>query len=119
DLTITPIIKRIATSSFVLASGGWCLLALALFYWWIDIKDHKKNLQFFTIVGMNSLFIYVFFEIVGGRWFNEYIGAITNGLMSMANMPLGLMAIITALTLFALEWKMCQFLFKKGIFFKI
>ena len=26
---ITPIIKRIATSSFTLASGGWCLLALA------------------------------------------------------------------------------------------
>src|SRR5258706_15944554 len=24
DFTITPIIKRIATSSFVLASGGWC-----------------------------------------------------------------------------------------------
>ena len=25
DLSVTPIIKRIATSSFVLASGGWCL----------------------------------------------------------------------------------------------
>lgn len=119
DVTITPIIKRIATSSFVLASGGWCLLGLALFYWWIDIKNHKKHLQFFMIVGMNSLFIYVFFEIVGARWFNEYVGAITNGLMSMAHFPLGLMAIITSLTLFKLEWKICQFLFRKGIFFKI
>ncbi len=61
---ITPIIKRIATTSFTLASLGWCLLALAFIYWWIDIKDHKKNLSFFTIVGMNSLFIYLFFEIV-------------------------------------------------------
>jgi predicted acyltransferase len=119
DATITPIIKRIATSSFTLASGGWCLLGLALFYWWIDIKNHKTNLHFFTIVGMNSLFIYVFFEIVGGRWFNEYIGAITNGLMSMAHLPIGVMAIITSLTIFALEWKMCQFLFRKGIFFKV
>ena len=119
DFTITPIIKRIATSSFVLASGGWCLLGLGLFYWWIDMKNHKKNLQFFTIVGMNSLFIYLFFEIVGGRWFNEYIGAITNGLMSMVNMPEGLMAIISSLVLFALEWSLCRFLYKKGIFFKI
>lgn len=119
DLTITPIIKRIATSSFVFASGGWCLLGLALFYWWIDIKDHRKHLQFFTIVGMNSLFIYLFFEIVGSRWFNGYIGAITNGLMSMVNLPVWLVAIITSLVIFALEWNLCHFLFRKGIFFKI
>lgn len=119
DISITPIIKRIATSSFVFASGGWCLLGLGSFYWWIDTKNHKKHLQFFTIVGMNSLFIYLFFEIVASRWFNGYIGALTNGLMSMANMPVGLMAIITSLTIFALEWNLCRFLYKKGIFFKI
>ena len=117
--TITPMIKRIATSSFVLASGGWCLLALCFFYWWIDLRNHKKYIEFFIIVGMNSLFIYLFIEIVGGRWFNEYIAAITNGLMGLINMPLGLMAIITSLTIFLLEWLMCKFLYRKGIFFKI
>jgi predicted acyltransferase len=35
---ITPIIKRIATSSFVLVSLGYCLLGLALCYWWIDTR---------------------------------------------------------------------------------
>ncbi len=119
DATITPIIKRIATSSFTLASGGWCLLALALFYWWIDIKDHKKRLNFFVIVGMNSLFIYLFFEIVASRWFNDYIGAITNGLMGMINVPHALTAIITSLVIFALEWNLCRFLYRKGIFFKV
>lgn len=119
DLTITPIIKRIATSSFVLASGGWCLLALSLFYWWIDIRDHKKHLQFFTIVGMNSLFIYLFIEIVASRWFNGYIGAISNGLMEMINVPLALMSIVTSLVIFSLEWSLCKFLYKKGVFFKI
>lgn len=34
----TPIIKRISTSTFVLVSGGYCLLVLSLLYWWIDIK---------------------------------------------------------------------------------
>src|SRR6185312_1923737 len=66
---ITPVIKRIATSSFVLVSLGYCLAMLALFYWWIDCRNHRRRLQFFTIVGMNSLFIYLFFEIVGDRWF--------------------------------------------------
>ena len=30
---IMPIIKRICTSSFVIVSGGWCLLALGFSYW--------------------------------------------------------------------------------------
>jgi len=119
NFTITPIIKRIATSSFTLASGGWCLLALALFYWWIDVKNHRKHLQFFTIVGMNSLFIYLFFEIVAHRWFDGYIGAISNGLMSLINIPVMAMSIITSLVIFTLEWNLCKFLYNRGIFFKI
>ncbi len=119
DFTITPIIKRIATSSFVLASGGWCLLGLALLFWWIDIKDHKKYLFFFTVVGMNSLFIYLFFEIVGNRWFNGYINALTGGLLEMANVPAYLIGIISSLVIFFLEWQLCLFLYKKKIFFKV
>ncbi len=119
DFTITPIIKRIATSSFVLASGGWCLLALALFYWWIDLKNHKRYVKLFIVVGMNSLFIYLFIEIVAGRWFNEYMGAITNGLMTLVHVPENLMLILTSLIIFLLEWGLCYFLYKRGIFFKV
>ncbi len=119
DVTITPIIKRIATSSFTIASGGWCLLALAFCYWWIDIKDHKKHLTFFTVVGMNSIFIYLFFEIVASRWFNEYAGAISNGLMEFINTPHAIMMIITPLFIFSLEWGLCYFLYRKKIFFKL
>lgn len=119
DWSITPIIKRIATSSFTIASGGWCLLALAACYWWIDIKNHRKNLAFFTIVGMNSIFIYLFFEIVGHRWFNEYAGAISNGLMGIVHTPHVIMLVITPLFIFALEWGLCYFLYRKKIFFKL
>ena len=119
DLAITPIIKRIATSSFVLVSGGWCLLGLAACYWWIDVQEHRKYLKFFTIVGMNSLFIYLFFEIVGHRWFNDYAGAITNGLMSLIAVPETLMLTLTSLIIFGLEWGMCYFLYKHKIFFRV
>jgi predicted acyltransferase len=116
---ITPIIKRIATSSFTIASLGWCLLALSFCYWWIDVKDHKKYLKFFLIFGMNSIFIYVFFEIVGGRWFNGYIGAITTGLLGFINTTRVLGMVITAFTIFILEWLLCYFLYKRKIFFKV
>ncbi len=116
---ITPIIKRIATSSFTLASLGWCLLGLSFCYWWIDILGHRKYLKFFTIVGMNSLFIYLFFEIVAHRWFNGYIRAIGNGLLSFVNTPELLSQTVSSLCIFGLEWGLCYFLYKKKIFFKI
>jgi predicted acyltransferase len=116
---ITPIIKRIATSSFTLVSLGWSLWVLALCYWWIDVRDHRQRLQFFTIVGMNSIFIYLFFEIVGDRWFTGYAAEITNGLMKMVNTPNLVMGIVSSLILFGLEWSLCYFLYRKRIFFRL
>ncbi|GEM_PF-1718536 len=34
---VTPIIKRICTSSFVIVSGCCCLIALGLSYWLVDV----------------------------------------------------------------------------------
>jgi len=118
-LHITPIIKKIATSAFTLASLGWCLCFLAASYWWIDIKDHRKYLLFFTVVGMNSIFIYLFFEIVGDRWFTAYIKSISNGVLGWFNTPEMLAYIIGALCVFTLEWLLCYFLYKKKIFFRL
>ncbi len=118
-LDITPIIKRIATSSFVLASLGWVLLFLTAAYWWIDIMNHRRHLKFFTIVGMNSIFIYLFFEIVGHRWFNEYISSIAGGIMGWFSLPDLSKFVVCCLCIFALEWYLCYFLYKKKIFFKL
>lgn len=118
-LNITPIIKRIATSSFTLVTGGWCLLALAFLYFWIDVLGHKKYLQFFTIVGMNSIFIYLFFEIVVHRWLFDYNNTIVNGLLSPFGIPGAVIMILSAFTLFSFQWFLCYWLFKKRIFFKV
>lgn len=116
---ITPIIKRIATTSFTLASGGWCLLGLAFLYWWIDVLQHKKFLRFFLIVGMNSIFIYIFFEIVVSRWLYDYSHVIVNGLLSPIGLSIQAINIINSLVIFAIEWGLCYWLYKKKIFFKI
>lgn len=118
-LNITPIIKRIATSSFTLASLGWCLAGLATCYWWIDMLNHKRWLKFFIVVGMNSLFIYLFFEIVASRWFNDYIDVIVSNLLGYISTPEMLSNILVSLTIFFLEWQLCYFLYRKKIFFKI
>ena len=116
---ITPIIKRISTSSFVLASGGWVLLILALLYWITDILKYNKYAWICIVVGMNSIFIYMFFQTVGVMWFNGAVGVFTNGLMSFLGIPENLMLLITALIVLLIEWYICYWLYKKKIFFKL
>lgn len=73
---VTPIVKRICTSSFIIESGGWSILALALFYWIVDIKGYKKWTWVMVVVGMNPIFIYMFVNLLGG-WTDNFIGIFT------------------------------------------
>jgi predicted acyltransferase len=54
-----PIIKKLWTSSFVLASSGVCFLLLALFYWIIDVKGKVKWAFPLKVIGMNAIVAYV------------------------------------------------------------
>jgi predicted acyltransferase len=56
---ITPIVKCIATSTFVLASGGWCFLILAFLYWIVYMRGYKDWTIIVDVVGINSIFIYI------------------------------------------------------------
>jgi predicted acyltransferase len=116
---ITPIIKRIATTSFTLVSGGYCLLALAFFYYWIDILQHKRWLFPFVVVGMNSIFIYLFFEIVVSRWLFGYINTIVKGILLPTGLPLAIVLLAASLIIFLFEWNLCYWLYRKRIFFKL
>ncbi len=59
-----PIIKRIWTSSMVLFSSGWCFLLMSLAYYWIDVKGHRKGLQWLKVYGQNSIAAYMLGEAV-------------------------------------------------------
>jgi predicted acyltransferase len=114
---VTPIIKRIATSSFVIVSGGWCLLALALSFWVIDVKRLRAWSKFFAIVGMNSLAIYLFQESGGTNWLLRLVTPFADGLLSWWGKPPA--QILASLAAWALLWGMCYWLYRRKIFIKI
>jgi predicted acyltransferase len=119
-LHITPIIKRIATTSFTLASGGWTILTLALFYWWIDVKgNHKKWLRIFSVVGTNSIFIYLLAETVGVQWFRDFGKIFTRGLLSPIGIPEDVIMVVNALFVLFMFWYITYFLDKKKVYFKV
>ena len=117
-LNITPIIKKIATSSFVFASGGWTILALAFSYWLIDVKKlFIKGSWFFIVVGMNSIFIYLFFSIGGANLLTRIVEPFSELLFSWGGeMTTG---IITSLGVWAGLWYLCYWLYKNKLFIKI
>lgn len=59
-----PINKHLWSSSFILLTGGMAFLSIALFYWIIDILKYKKWTFFFTVIGMNSLTIYMAYRFI-------------------------------------------------------
>ncbi len=116
---ITPIIKRICTSSFVIATGGWCLVTLAFLYWLVDIRGFKRWTTFFTIVGLNPIFIYIFSETLGQQWFNGFVAIFMHGTLGWVGAPEGAVLVITALAVLGLEWALCYWLYQRRIFIKI
>ena len=114
---ITPIIRHISTSSFVIISGGLCLLALALSYWLIDVLKVRPGVKLFAIVGMNPLFIYLFAQTGGKEWFRHIVQPFCLGLFGWAGeRPAQL---ITSLAVLALLWSLCYWLYKKKIFIRV
>ncbi|WP_154857533.1 acyltransferase family protein [Cyclobacterium xiamenense] len=59
-----PIVKKIWTSSFVLASSGVCYLLLAGFYWIIDVKGKTSWTFPLKVIGMNAITAYVLSHVI-------------------------------------------------------
>lgn len=110
-----PIIKSIWTSSFVLMAGGFDLLLLSLFYLIIDVWHWHKWAFAFTVIGMNSITIYLCVQ--GALRFSttrDFFFTAPISLFSPLYQPL-----VAACLLVLVEWGFLYFLYKKGIFFKV
>src|ERR1035438_4936970 len=59
-----PINKHLWSSSFILLTGGIAFISLAIFYWIIDVMKYQKWAFFFTVIGLNSLTIYLAYHFV-------------------------------------------------------
>ncbi|MBE9600781.1 acyltransferase family protein [Pedobacter sp. MC2016-24] len=117
---ISPIIKRISTSAFTLVSAGWVLLILAAVYWLVDVKRNTRYAWIFTVVGMNAIFIYLFFETLGVQWLNAKVAIFTGDVLHLfLNVPLGISAVLSAIAALITEWGLCYWLYKRNIFFKL
>ncbi len=115
-----PIIKRICTGSFVYASGGWCLLIFAVFYFLVDIKRWQPSgLMILNVVGMNSIFIYLVMGTMAGSWLRPNVAIFTTGILETMHASENLIHLATALTSWFILWYLCYWLYQKKIFIRL
>jgi heparan-alpha-glucosaminide N-acetyltransferase len=111
-----PLIKRIWTPSFAVFSAGWTTLALAGFYWFIDVFGYKKWTFPLVVVGMNSIAAYVMTGVFG-NWFRSLTGA----WLSIFAEPLGPIGlpIVSKLLFVTAAWLALRWLYRRRIIFKL
>jgi len=113
-----PIIKKIWTSSFVLFTAGLSSLLLALFYYLIDIKNHRGWCRPFVWIGMNSITIYLIVRFVKLEEIAKCFvgGEIHSGLESIRP---GFGDLVTALLALCFSFLICRFLYQRKIFLRV
>ncbi len=108
-----PIIKKIWTASFALISAGITIYTLLLFWWLCEEKGMKMKL--FIIVGANSIFIYLFHEILH-RWLTQTAKIFTGWGTSEWSAPL---LALNDFVVVAFQIWVCVWLYRRKIFFKL
>jgi len=111
---VFPINKNLWTTSFVLCVGGISLLLLALFYYVIDVRGHRKWAFFFTVIGMNSIFIYLSGHFINWKymtdgffaWVGQWIGDPWN-------------AFAMVWCLLAVKWLVLYIMYRKKVFLRV
>ena len=110
--TFYPIIKKCWTSSFNLLAGGIGFVLMSLFYWIIDVKGWQKWSFFFRIIGMNSIFIYLLYDLVN-------VGGIANYLLGWTVLWGDFGIVVKVIGQIYMVWLLLYYMYKKNIFLRV
>lgn len=108
-----PVIKKIWTASFALLSGGLTIFALLAFWYLCENKGWRMRLC--VMVGANSIFIYLFHEIMED-WLYRTAKVFTG--WGTAYWPAELLAFNHFVAVAFQIW-VCVWLYRRNIFFKL
>jgi predicted acyltransferase len=106
--------RHLWTSSFILVSGGWAFLFMALFYWLIDVRKFQKWAFFFKVIGMNSLATYLLYYFINFYYTSTLL---FYGLYAFA--PEQWHKVIEAIGALALVWLTLYLMYRKKLFLKV
>jgi len=114
---ICPVVKRIWTPSWVLFSGGICLMTLAAFAWLIEEKGWRKWAFPLVVIGMNSIAAYLIAHLLPDfltSSFNTNLGPHAFKFAGRALEPL-----MQGTALLLVYWLILYWMYRKKLFLRI
>lgn len=111
---VFPVNKMIWSSSFVCVVGAYSVLMFALFYYIIDVKNHRSWILFFTVIGMNSITIYLAQSFIKFSYTSDKVFGGLIGLFPETVQPFLVQAAYITVC-----WLFLYFLYKKRVFLKV
>ena len=109
-----PINKALWSPSFALVVGGYSFAMFALFYWIVDVRGYRRWAYFFTVIGVNSITIYMAQRIVR---FNDVNNFFLLGLSKL--LPADWGRLLLCVGYIAVCWLFLWFLHKKNVHLKV
>jgi predicted acyltransferase len=116
-LGICPVVKKIRTPSWVLFSGGWCILLLAAFYAIIDMANIKGWTFPLKVIGMNSIAAYFITETLRGFVGNNLKTHLGQNFFAFAGA--GYEPLMHGIAILLVMWLMLFWMYRRKIFLRI
>jgi predicted acyltransferase len=109
-----PVIKSCWTTTFNILAGGIGFLLIALFFLLVDHWRCRKWTFYFRVIGMNSIFVYLFTRIVDVEKVSEFF---TGWFSKLFSGPAN--ELVTIVGALAIVWLLLYYMYKKEIFIRI
>jgi predicted acyltransferase len=107
-----PVVMKMWTTSYGVMTAGWACLMFAFFFWFIDIRGHKKWTLPLVVIGMNAIFIYMFMSVIPvSKIVGVFSGPIAANLGSFGEL-------FSALSVLMVAWLLLFWMFKRRILIK-
>ena len=107
---IVPVIQKLWTTSYGLASAGWSCLMFLFFYWVIDARGCRRWAFPFVVIGLNAVAIYMAGTLVPLR---KIVGIFTGGIAAGLG-PFG--ALFQAIAVLVAEWLILYWMYRRKTF---
>ncbi len=107
---VIPIVMKMWTTSYGLASAGFACLMFTLFYWVVDVRGFKNWGFPFVVIGMNAVAIYMSESII--PW-HKIVSIFTEPATPLIGEWSSVLAAVVTL---AVEWLVLYWMYRRKIF---
>ncbi len=107
---VIPIVMKMWTTSYGLASAGFACLMFLFFYWLVDVRGSRKWAFPFVVIGMNAVAIYMSESLI------PWSGTVAIFTAPLAGTLGSFTTLFHAIAVLAVEWLVLYWMYKRKIF---